>query len=247
MERPLSGRTALVTGAGKRLGRAIALALAKEGVNIVAHYNTSRAETDSLVDECTRLGRRAHAVCADLSVPAEAEALAARAHDLAGSLDIIVNNASVFPSDTLSTFTVASVEHNMMVNAVAPALIARAFASRAQSGDIINLLDARMDSLDEEHLSYHLSKRMLYTFTRLMALEYAPGVRVNGIAPGLVLPPVGKDQSYLESLRNTNPLESHGDPEDVAAAALFLLRTGFTTGQVIYVDGGRHMRGGVYG
>lgn len=247
MARPLAGRTALVTGAGKRLGRAIALALANEGVHIVAHYNRSQADAESLVEQCERFGGRGHCLAADLANPDEASALVGRAKELAGDLDIVINNASIFPSDKLSDFTAESIDLNVKVNAVAPALITRAFARAGGRGDVINLLDARMFGMDQAHLSYHLSKRMLYSFTRLMALEYAPQVRVNGVAPGLVLPPVGRDQSYLESLQHTNPLHTYGSPDDVAEAVVFLLRSGFTTGQVIFVDGGRHMTGDLYG
>lgn len=247
MARTLAGRTALVTGAAKRLGRAIALALAEEGVSIVAHYNTSRADSELLAEQCGRLGVPAHCLAADLAEPEEAVELIGRATDVAGPLDIVINNASIFPSDTLADFTAESIDVNVKVNAVAPALIARAFAERGRAGDVVNLLDARMSSTDNDHLSYHLSKRMLYAFTRLMALEYAPDVRVNAVAPGLVLPPAGRDESYLESKRHTNPLHSYGSPGDVADAVLFLLKSEFTTGQVIYVDGGRHMTGGIYG
>lgn len=247
MARSLAGRTALVTGAGKRLGRAIALALAGEGAHIVAHYNQSQSDAESLIEHCERFGGRGHCLAADLANPDEAATLAGRARDLAGGLDIVINNASIFPSDKLSDFSADSIDLNVKVNAVAPALITRAFADQGGSGDVINLLDARMDAIDQGHLSYHLSKRMLYSFTRLMALEYAPKIRVNGVAPGLVLPPAGRDQSYLESLQHTNPLHMYGNPDDVAEATVFLLKSAFTTGQVIYVDGGRHMIGGIYG
>lgn len=247
MARPLAGRTALVTGAGKRIGRAIALALTNEGVHIVAHFNQSQEGAESLVQQCDRLGARGYCLAADLSSPDEASALPARALELAGALDIVVNNASIFPSDSLHDFSAESLDANVRMNALAPALVTRAFADQCGTGDIVNLLDARMFGVDKAHLSYHLSKRMLYAFTRLMALEYAPEIRVNAVAPGLVLPPAGRDLSYLKSLQHTNPLHTYGSPEDVAEATVFLLKTGFTTGQVIFVDGGRHMIGGIYG
>lgn len=247
MARTLVGRTALITGAGKRLGRATALALANEGAQIVAHYYQSQSDAESLIEQCERFGVMGYCVAADLSDPEQAESLAERALAAAGSLDIVVNNASIFPEDKLSNFTADSVDVNMRVNALAPALITRAFAKLIQSGDVINLLDARIFGLDQGHLSYHLSKRMLYSFTRLMALEYAPNIRVNGVAPGLVLPPEGQDQSYLESLQHTNPLHMFGSPDDVTEAVVYLLKSDFTTGQVIFVDGGRHMTGGIYG
>ena len=104
-----------------------------------------------------------------------------------------------------------------------------------------------MVDYDRAHAAYHLSKRMLFTLTRMMALEFAPQIRVNAVAPGLILPPPGQDASFLERMASTNPLGRHGDASDVADAVLFLTGAGFVTGQVIYVDGGRHMKGAVYG
>jgi hypothetical protein len=124
--------------------------------------------------------------------------------------------------------------------------LCREFAKQVRGGAIVNFLDTRVLDYDREHMSYHLSKRALFTLTRAMALEFAPAIRVNAVAPGLVLPPAGKDQSYLDALVHTNPLQAHGSVEDVAAAVLFLVTSPFVTGQVIYVDGGRHMLGGVY-
>ncbi|HNR34300.1 MAG TPA: SDR family oxidoreductase, partial [Candidatus Hydrogenedentes bacterium] len=133
------------------------------------------------------------------------------------------------------------------LNALAPFLLGRCLAAQKRPGGIVNLLDARIADYDREHASYHLSKRLLFTLTRMMAVEFAPCVRVNGIAPGLILPPEGKDESYLAQLAATNPLNRYGSPDDVAEAVLYLLRSDFVTGQVIFVDGGRHMRGGMYG
>ena len=135
----------------------------------------------------------------------------------------------------------------MRINAWAPFVLGRALARERRGGCIVNLLDSRITDYDAEHAAYHLSKRMLATLTRMMALEFAPRVRVNAVAPGLILPPPGEDDGYLERLKRTNPLERHGEPADVAEAVLFLARSLFVTGQTIFVDGGRHMRGAVYG
>ncbi len=109
------------------------------------------------------------------------------------------------------------------------------------------MLDSRAFDHDPQHFAYHLSKRTLFAVTRIMAMELAPKVRVNAIAPGLVLPPAGKDESYLARLAHTNPLQSYGGPQDVVDALLFLLRSRFITGQVLYIDGGRHLKGAFYG
>ena len=136
---------------------------------------------------------------------------------------------------------------NVNVNALAPFLLSRAFAAQQREGCIINFLDTRIMDYDKTHVSYHLSKRMLFSITRMMALEFAPKVRVNAIAPGLILPPEGKDETYLQDLAPSNPLQTYGGPGDIVEAVLFLLRGRYITGQVVYVDGGRHMLGGVYG
>jgi NAD(P)-dependent dehydrogenase (short-subunit alcohol dehydrogenase family) len=124
--------------------------------------------------------------------------------------------------------------------------LSRRLAAQKRAGSIVNLLDARMLDYDRQHLSYHLSKRALWDLTRIGAIEFAPLIRVNAVAPGLVLPPTGKDTEYLEKLKHTNLLNRYGSPEDVARAVLFLIESPFITGQVIFVDGGRHMRGRVY-
>ena len=111
----------------------------------------------------------------------------------------------------------------------------------------MNLLDSRITDYDREHAAYHLSKRMLFALTRMLALELAPRTIVNAVAPGLILPPEGKDEDYLRRMAHTVPLNRHGDAGDIEQAVLFLLRCEFVTGQVIFVDGGRHMEGRVYG
>ena len=245
-ERALEGRTALVTGAGKRLGRAIAEALAARGASLVLHCRTSGEEAEGLVRALAASGTRAMVLRADLSDPPAAAALVERAAREAGPLDILVNNASVFGEETLEQLSAESVRRNVDVNALSPFYAARAFARQGRPGVMVNLLDTMIRDYDRKHLPYHLSKRMLFTLTRDMAVEYAPRVRVNAVAPGLVLPPEGADESYLRALEHTNPLHTHGAAEDVARAVLFLVESPFVTGQVVYVDGGRHLRGAMY-
>lgn len=242
----LANQTALITGSAKRLGRAIALELAASGANIVAHFNSSRDASQDLVNTLKADGVQAWAVQGDLSDPTGCDDLFARVLDTAGPVDILVNNASIFPSDTLADVSEESLATNLRVNAFSPFFLSRRFASQERKGNIVNLLDTRILDYDAEHVSYHLSKRMLYTLTRLTAVEFAPDVRVNAVAPGLVLPPAGKDEAYLENLARTNPLNRHGDAEDIAAAVAFLAKSDFVTGQVVYVDGGRHLRAGLY-
>lgn len=243
----MAGKVALVTGAAKRLGRAIALALAEEDVNVIVHFSTAAAEAEATAREIRRRRRKAWTLRADLSDPSQAGGLLARAAHAAGPIDFLINNASVFTPSRLTDFTPEDLQANVQINALASLLLARAFAAQRRAGAIVNLLDTRITSYDREHAAYHLSKRMLYTLTKMMALEFAPRVRVNAVAPGLILPPPGRDYAWLRRRVNTNPLRRLGTPQGLAAAVVFLLRSDFVTGQVLYVDGGRHLRSCVYG
>jgi hypothetical protein len=241
-------KTALVTGAGKRLGKAIALALARSGFDVVVHCNRSAADARGTASAIRALGRRAWVLEADLGAASGAEALFAQARKAASRVDVLINSASVFKPSRLSDFTPAELAEAVGVNAMAPLILTRAFARQKLDGEgcVVNLLDCRVADYDAKHAAYHLSKRMLLSLTRMSALEFAPRVRVNAVAPGLVLPPPGESVSYLERLSHTNPLRTYGSPKDVAEAVLFLVRSPFITGQVLYVDGGRHMNRTVY-
>jgi pteridine reductase len=243
---PLKGKTAFVTGAAKRLGKAVALALAGQGCNVVVHFNRSSLHADTLCDEIRQAGVSVWPVQCDFSNPVDVESVFQTVLSQAGPVDILINNASVFHEDTLQQATSQSICDNLQIHAVAPLVLARAMARQGRPGHIINMLDTRVTVYDRLHVSYHISKRVLLTLTRMLAVELAPNIAVNAVAPGLILPPEGKDESYLENLSSTNPLNRHGDPSDVVEAILFLLRSRFITGQVIYVDGGYHMKGHMY-
>jgi len=240
----LEGQTALVTGAGLRIGRAIALALAEQHASVVIHYRQSAAPAEELRRELTARGRRAFCVRADFAKPDEVDSLIERARADAGPIHILVNSASEFQPQALDAMTHASLVHSMTVNAWAPFALTRAFARQATRGKVVNFIDAQITGSDLTHASYILSKHLLATLTTMTALQYAPGITVNAVAPGLILPPQGKDESYLDGLARSLPLKRHGGPADIARAVLFLLGSDFVTGQVVYVDGGRHLIGG---
>ena len=238
----LEGKSSLVTGAARRIGRAIALALAAEGANVVVHYGDSEREALALCDEIERRGARASALKANLDDPVELEGLIGRAAQAFGPLDVLVNNASVFPADTVATIDLQSLRQNMEVNAWAPFALSRAFREQTARGRIVNLLDTRISGYDRAHVGYILSKHVLTVLTRMTALEFAPEVTVNAVAPGLILPPPGEGEEFLERIKETLPLQRIGEPSEVADAVLFLAKSDFITGQIVYVDGGRHLR-----
>jgi len=243
---PLTGKTAIVTGGARRLGRGMALALAESGADVVVHYHTSATEAAATVAQIRGLGRSGWVLPANLADQSETDSLVDRAVDVAGGLDILVNNASTFESERISDTTVESLARNIHLHAMAPLTLARHFAAQNRSGHIVNVLDSRITDYDREHAAYHLSKRMLSSLTRILALELAPRIAVNAIAPGLILPPEGEDNEYLERLAHTNPMQRHGTVAEIARTVLFLVGAEFVTGQVIFVDGGRHMKGRVY-
>ena len=244
----LEHKTALVTGAAKRLGRAMALSLAQQGVQIVLHYHTSEAQAREVLREIEQAGGQATLCQADLADAARADTLVDRAVQVLGRpLDILINNASFFETQSWLETTSQALAENMQVHAYAPLALSRAFYRQGRPGQILNMLDSRVQDYDKLHVPYHLSKRSLLTLTRVLAIELAPSVTVNAVAPGLILAPEGQGEDYLEKLAHTNPLNRHGNAQDICEAVLFLLRSDFITGQIIYVDGGRHMKGHMYG
>lgn len=243
----LAGKTALVTGAALRMGRHTALALAESGINVVIHYRHSAREAENLRMQLTQLGVKAWLVAGDFEHDNLGEIIRKAIKD-AGSLDFLVNNASSFFKNTIQDINFAGLMQSIRVNAWSPFDLCREFSRHVNSGKIVNLLDTRVLGYDPAHLGYILGKKMLLSFTEIMAIEFAPRITVNAVAPGLILPPAGKDEAYLQELARSVPLERHGNPGDISDAILFLLRNEFVTGQVLFIDGGRHLKeSGIHG
>jgi NAD(P)-dependent dehydrogenase (short-subunit alcohol dehydrogenase family) len=243
----VKGKTALITGGAQRLGRATALAFAKEGTNVVIHYRRSLGEAKTLCEEIRERGVEAWSLQADFARREEYDTLVERSVGLAGSLDILVNNASVFSVDPLETVSFERIVSDLEVNVWVPLELSRRFARLGARGAIVNLLDARLAGHDARHAAYVLSKTVLARLTKMLAIELAPAITVNGVAPGLILPPSGKDEAYLQQLAEAVPLKRHGSPEDIARAVVFLAASDFITGEVVYVDGGAHLGGAGHG
>ena len=245
----LEGKTALVTGAAKRIGKACAAALAEAGARVIVHYNQSEEDAAATRD-LIRTSSDAVMIKADLKNEGETVRLFEDSVKQWGSVDILINSASVFEPDDIWTADSAALFENIKIHTAAPLILSRMFYSNQpdlSSGDIINFLDTRINDYDKQHVSYHLSKQNLHSLTRMLASEFAPKVKVNAIAPGLILPPPGETEEYLQKRIHTNPLEKSGSLEDISDAVLFLLANGFVTGQVLFIDGGRHLKGSFYG
>jgi pteridine reductase len=241
IKRALKGKAALVTGATSPLGRAIALTLAQEGADIVVHYRHSARNAKILCGEIEKYGCCAYAVRADFNKEIELRRLVQHAKKLLGRLDILVNNASLYTRSTLNDLTYSDFFTTMRVNAWAPLVLCREYKKVAGHGVIVNLLDSRIAGLDRKHAGYIISKHALDMLTSMMAIAFAPDIRVNAVAPGFVLTRAADKAGYTK-LSQSLPLKKYGEPEDVAQAVLFLAKSRFITGQTMYVDGGRMVR-----
>jgi pteridine reductase len=243
IKKPPMKPNALITGASRRIGRAIALALADNEYNIVVHYHNSRDEAFRLCREIESKNVKAWPVRADLGKPEGSRRLVDQSLLKCEALSVLVNNASIFPQVSFDEITLKDFNLNILVNAWAPLCLSREFAKASTQGAIVNILDARRPGEDKFHVAYSLSKQALEVISRLCASQFAPDIRVNGVAPGLILPPPGKNMSYLEKLKDRVPLRTYGHPQDIADAVVFLVKSRFITGEILHVDGGRNQLG----
>jgi NAD(P)-dependent dehydrogenase (short-subunit alcohol dehydrogenase family) len=237
-------KTALITGAAKRLGRAIAIHLAEAGWSIAVHYNRSEADAAETVAALHEMGVHAAALNADLSMEDDAQRLVARAREGVGPLTALINNASVFESDTIATMTRASWDKHIETNLRAPLVLAQTFAEQLPDGTdgaIVNLLDQRMLKPTPQFLSYGVSKAGLHWLTVTLAQALAPRIRVNAVAPGPTLRNERQSETHFKRQQAATILGHGAAPEDVAAATRYLLEAGAVTGQMIAVDGGQHL------
>jgi len=243
-------RTALVTGGAHRVGRAIALALARAGANVVINYHTSEQAAQATAEEARALGVEALPFGADVADLAQVEAMVAAAHRQFGGVDILVNAASCFEKTPVPTPDLGSwqrVTRTLIdgafycANAVAPLMLARG------EGAIVNIVDLAVWTPWPDFAAHSVGKAALMALTRQLALELAPAVRVNAVAPGPVLPPPHFTEQQTRHAAERTLLRRWGTPEDVTQAVLFLIGAGYITGQVIVVDGGESIAGGVRG
>jgi pteridine reductase len=241
----LNGSIALVTGGGRRVGRALALALGGRGATVAVHFNESDAGAAEVVTVLNRSGGRSQAFGAQLTEPAAPGALIASVIAAYGRLDVLINSAAIMVRTPFGEVTVGDWDRMFALNLRAPFLLAQAAAPhlRKARGAVVNIADLAAYETWPGYIPHGLTKNGVVYATRALAKVMAPEVRVNAIAPGTVLLPDDWTARDVERLDATTPLRRSGTPEDVAAAMLFLLDSDYITGDVIIVDGGRHVRG----
>lgn len=239
----LSGRIALVTGGAIRLGRALSLGLAEQGVSVAFSYHSSHAAAQETLQALAERGAPGYAVRCDLSQPGAPQQLIAQVVAELGRPDILINSAAIFEPGNWDTTTEESWERHFALNLRAPFFLSQAFArlDPQREAAIINIADWRGVRPGTDHMAYTLTKAGLVAMTRSLAQALAPSIRVNAIAPGMILPPPGKDASYLLSKSTGIPLQRIGDPQDIVRAMLYLLEADFVTGELLFVTGGEEL------
>ncbi len=240
----INNRTAIVTGAARRVGRSIALGLADSGARVFVHYNRSAGPAEELLAEIESRGGRGAIGSVDLSQPELAPQLVDMATKALGEVSILVNSASGFATDTLDDVAFDGWQRSHNLTLASPVFLTQRFAALLgddSSGAVVNITDVRTMSPYLKHFSYVVAKGGIDTFTRAAALALAPRIRVNAVALGVILPPPGEDAEYVAALAADLPLARAGGTEPVVEAALSLIRNDFVTGEIIRVDGGGHL------
>jgi NAD(P)-dependent dehydrogenase (short-subunit alcohol dehydrogenase family) len=237
-------KTVLVTGAAKRLGRAIALSLAADGWDVAVHYNGSEKDAEDTAKEIRALGRRVALLKADVSKESETRALIGRAAKELGPVTALINSASLFENDDWQTASRESWDKHMEVNLRAPFVLAQEFAKalpKEMHGAIVNIVDQRVLKPTPQFVTYSLSKAGLYWLNTTLAQALAPRIRVNAVGPGPTMINARQSQADFDRQREATVLGTGANPDDVCAAVRYLLSASVVTGQMIAVDGGQHL------
>lgn len=239
-----ASKSVLVTGAAKRVGRAIALNLARHGWAVAVHYLTAKAEANEVVAAIQHGGGRAVAVRADLAREEEVERLIPAAAESLGPLHCVINNASAFERDSLGDVTARTWQLHMAVNVRAPFMLTQQFSRQlpaGRQGNVINIIDERVWNLTPHFVSYTVSKSALWTLTRTLALALAPRIRINAIGPGETMPSFHQSEQSFRRMCGTMPLGRGTTPDEICEAIRFIIGARAMTGQMIALDGGQHL------
>ena len=236
-------KTALITGASKRIGKAVAEFLAENGWNIIIHYNNSKLPATELKDLLTLKypGQKFRTIKANLSDSSEVTTLIPKIISEFGKFDLLINNASVFNRSIIKNTSNDLFESQLNVNLKAPFFLIRDFAKYCKKGNIINFVDTRITSNKSDFATYSLSKKALWELTKMAALEFAPEIRVNAIAPGVTLPPTGKDENYLTNLAQNIAMKQPGGVAPILKSIDYILENNYLTGQLLFTDGGENL------
>jgi pteridine reductase len=236
-------KTALITGAARRVGKSMALHLAGQGWNIAIHYNTSEHEAGLFCDELAGAypNQQFEVFKADLNLLEEVERLIPQVIQKMKGFDLLINNASVFEPAKLGETSTGLFDRQMNVNFKAPFILIREFAKTLKSGIIVNFVDTRIVTNQSNFAAYSISKKALWELTKMAALEFGPDIRVNAIAPGLTLPPEEKGEDYLLKLAEKIAMKRPGGLEPILKSLDFILNNDYLTGQLLFCDGGENL------
>lgn len=230
--------TAIVTGGAVRIGRALALHLAERGWDIALHYSASRESAQSVLDEMTALGRHCEGFQCDFADPASVETLIERVTDSFSDIQLLINSASIFINQDIENSESKTLLDTLNINLSAPYTLMRDYKRKVGKGMIVNILDERVLRNVPGFSAYSVSKKGLAHLTELAALEWGESLRVNAIAPGLILPPANGSPDYLERASVHVPMKTHGDVGDIARGLQYLLDSPFVNGETLFIDGG---------
>jgi len=236
-------KIALITGASKRIGKAVAEFLAEKGWSIIIHFNSSEKPANQLADTLNRKFpiQNFSTVKANLSNEKEVKELIPKIISEYGLFQLLINNASVFNSGYLKNSSVELFNNQINTNLKAPFILMRDFANLCKKGNIINFVDTRITTNKFDFTAYSLSKKALWELTKMAALEFAPAIRVNAIAPGVTLPPADKDEKYLDKLAQNIPMKKPGGVGPILKSIDYILENNHLTGQLLFADGGENL------
>ncbi len=237
----MKNKAALVTGSAIRLGKAIAMALAEQGYDIALHYNSSAEAALKTQKEIEKLGVSCELFQHDLRNVAGMSEYMSQVKSRFPHFNTLVNSASAYTQATIENTSPEIFDHQFDVNIRAPFFMARAFAQIADNGNVINIIDNKIAFNQNNYAAYLLAKKTLVEFTKMAAVEMAPSIRVNGVAPGVVLPAKTRSKEYIEWRIQGIPLKMQGETKHITDAILSLLNNDFITGQILVVDGGESL------